>query len=147
MAAIKTKLDAVRASLPDAMVTTYQYAPLVGVTTMTDPAGKSLVYEYDALQRLYRIKDNTGNVRASYCYNYAGQVMSCDAVAVSGWVNPAQLFLLAAIATTDPPLPVTLVNFNAIKQEHTALLTWNTTEEINSERFDVQRSLTGKTGL
>jgi len=92
---IKTKLDAVRASLPDAMVTTYQYAPLVGVTTTTDPAGKSLIYEYDVLQRLSRIKDNSGNVRASYCYNYAGQFMSCDEVAITGTVAPSALSLIA----------------------------------------------------
>jgi len=42
------------------------------------------------------------------------------------------------------PLPVRLVSFNAVKQENTALLNWVTTEEINSEKFDVQRSTNGK---
>ena len=37
-------------------------------------------------------------------------------------------------------LPVTLVSFNVVKQESTAMLTWSTTEETNSERFEIQRS-------
>ncbi|MDQ6482651.1 T9SS type A sorting domain-containing protein, partial [Dyadobacter sp. LHD-138] len=87
------------------------------------------------------IKDNTGNIRSSYCYNYAGQTIACDVIAATGTVSPSQLFLLA---NQGGPLPVTLVNFNAIKEGQTALLTWNTTAETNSERFDVERSLNGK---
>jgi surface protein len=41
-------------------------------------------------------------------------------------------------------LPVTLVSFGATKQESSSLLTWSTTEETNSDRFEIQRSRDGK---
>lgn len=41
-------------------------------------------------------------------------------------------------------LPVTLKEFNAEKVEKSAVLTWSTTEETNSDRFEVQRSANGK---
>ncbi|GGC12663.1 T9SS type A sorting domain-containing protein [Dyadobacter sediminis] len=42
------------------------------------------------------------------------------------------------------PLPVQLVSFDAVKEEKSALLTWVTTEEVNSEKFDVQHSTNGE---
>lgn len=48
-----------------------------------------------------------------------------------------------AISTVDP-LPVTLVTFNASKSEQSILLTWSTSEETNSSRFEMQRSQDGK---
>ncbi len=54
---------------------------------------------------------------------------------------------LESIATikivVDCPMPVTLVAFDAAKEGNTALLTWSTTEEVNSDRFEIQRSLNG----
>ncbi|CAG4995392.1 hypothetical protein DYBT9275_01626 [Dyadobacter sp. CECT 9275] len=41
-------------------------------------------------------------------------------------------------------LPVVLSRFSAEKSEQSALLTWMTTSESNSERFDIERSLNGK---
>lgn len=41
-------------------------------------------------------------------------------------------------------LPVTLVSFNAAKESKTARLTWSTTEETNSDYFEIQRSNNGK---
>lgn len=49
--------------------------------------------------------------------------------------------------TFDPScttFPVTLVSFEAVRQESAALLTWSTTEEVNSDRFEIQRSSDGK---
>jgi hypothetical protein len=42
------------------------------------------------------------------------------------------------------PLPVTLISFTAVAETRTALLTWATTAETNSDRFEVERSLNGK---
>ena len=42
------------------------------------------------------------------------------------------------------PLPVTLTSFTATKEQASAHLKWSTTEETNSERFDVERSQNGK---
>ncbi|PSL22505.1 DUF7948 domain-containing protein [Dyadobacter jiangsuensis] len=42
-------------------------------------------------------------------------------------------------------LPVQLVSFLAVAGENVVELSWATTEEINSDRFEVQRSVDGKT--
>ena len=51
-------------------------------------------------------------------------------------------FTLGAIP--ESALPVTLAWFTAIRQENAALLAWSTTSEVNSEKFDIQRSTDGK---
>lgn len=40
----------------------------------------------------------------------------------------------------EPTLPVTLIAFSATRQEHAALLNWNTSFETNSNRFEIERS-------
>lgn len=59
-------------------VSTYTYRPLVGVTSETDPAGRTIYYEYDAFNRLKQQKDEQGNILKIYCYNYAGQPVDCN---------------------------------------------------------------------
>jgi hypothetical protein len=44
----------------------------------------------------------------------------------------------------SPSLPVTLTSFNVTKENTTANLAWSTTEETNSERFDIEHSLDAK---
>ncbi|MCF2447362.1 T9SS type A sorting domain-containing protein [Dyadobacter sp. CY345] len=51
---------------------------------------------------------------------------------------------VATITVNMGPLPVTLVSFTAAKEGVTALLSWSTTMETNSERFDIEHSLSGK---
>lgn len=43
-----------------------------------------------------------------------------------------------------PPLPVKLISFNGKKEGTTSILTWETTEETNSDYFEVQHSINGK---
>ncbi|MCF2442696.1 Ig-like domain-containing protein [Dyadobacter sp. CY345] len=38
------------------------------------------------------------------------------------------------------PLPVQLISFNAVKKEMTSFLTWATSMEMNSDRFEIERS-------
>jgi hypothetical protein len=59
-----------RSGLPNAMITTYTYKPLVGVSTMTDPKGYKMTYEYDSSNRLIHVKDHEGNVLSENQYNY-----------------------------------------------------------------------------
>ncbi|MEP3386211.1 MAG: hypothetical protein ABJN84_16735, partial [Flavobacteriaceae bacterium] len=56
---LRTALSNLRntSALSDAMVTTYTYDPLVGVTSMTDPKGYTIYYEYDEFNRLEFVKD------------------------------------------------------------------------------------------
>jgi YD repeat-containing protein len=65
-----TALTNLRASLPDAMVTTYTYIPLVGVSTITDPRGHKITYTYDSFNRLQFVKDREGNILSENQYNY-----------------------------------------------------------------------------
>lgn len=38
--------------LPNSQIETWDYKPLVGVTSYTDASGKTILYEYDGLGRL-----------------------------------------------------------------------------------------------
>lgn len=67
---LKNALAALRNALPDAMVSTYIYKPLVGVTSMTDPRGYTMTYEYDEFNRLEHVKDADGNILSKNEYNY-----------------------------------------------------------------------------
>ncbi|GAB3909940.1 hypothetical protein GCM10028826_17660 [Mucilaginibacter boryungensis] len=67
----------VSSNLPNAQVITYTYQPLVGMTSATDARGNTITYEYDNFQRLINVKDQNGNIKTHYCYNYAGQQTDC----------------------------------------------------------------------
>lgn len=79
-AAMITVLNKIRTTLNTAMVTTYTYKPLVGVSTITDPKGLIIYYEYDSNNRLAVIKDQDLNILKTYCYNYQGQSEDCVTV-------------------------------------------------------------------
>jgi YD repeat-containing protein len=65
--------NSLRANLSNAMVTTFTYDPLVGVTSVTDPKGYTTYYEYDNFNRLKRVKDADGNILSENDYHYKGQ--------------------------------------------------------------------------
>ncbi|QRR00065.1 T9SS type A sorting domain-containing protein [Dyadobacter sandarakinus] len=50
-----------------------------------------------------------------------------------------------AVFVLTAPLPVTLISFDAVKEGSTALLTWATSEESNSQSFEIQHSADGIT--
>jgi hypothetical protein len=51
---------------------------------------------------------------------------------------------MKVLLENDPSLPVTITNFNVRKEGATSLLSWSTTEELNSERFEIERSNNGQ---
>jgi len=63
-------INSLRQLLPNAMVSTYEYKALVGLTKMTDPRGYVSNYSYDSANRLKYIKDVYGNILKMYKYNY-----------------------------------------------------------------------------
>ena len=67
---IESLSNTLRSNFPNALITTYTYEPLVGMTSQTDANGKSLYYHYDDLNRLDKIEDNEGNTLKEYSYNY-----------------------------------------------------------------------------
>ena len=62
--------NTLRSNLPGALVTTYTYDPLVGVTSITDPRGQTVYYGYDGFGRLKRAKDADGKILEEYNYHY-----------------------------------------------------------------------------
>ncbi len=63
-------LSGLRTAFPEALITTYTYFPLVGMTGTTDPKGLKTTYEYDSFRRLMNIKDHNGDIVKSYQYHY-----------------------------------------------------------------------------
>ncbi|WP_454880722.1 hypothetical protein [Sphingobacterium detergens] len=58
------------ANLSKAMITSYTYRPLVGMTSKTDARGIIETYKYDGMERLHAILDQVGNVTKAIDYNY-----------------------------------------------------------------------------
>ena len=69
-AILRTKLNILRGAFPESQVTTYTYDPLIGITSVTDPRGDTIYYEYDDFNRLEHLKDKDGNILSQNKYNY-----------------------------------------------------------------------------
>ena len=63
-------INGLRGLMPNSRVTTYTYKPLVGVSTITDPKGDTVYYQYDNFGRLEYVKDNFGKIISENKYNY-----------------------------------------------------------------------------
>lgn len=55
---------------PESLITNYTYDPLIGVTSITDPRGEVIYYEYDDFNRLEFVKDSQRNILKEYKYKY-----------------------------------------------------------------------------
>lgn len=73
------ELNKIRNALQNdkALVYTYSYNPLWGITSMTDAKGRSTYYEYDGFGRLSIIKDHDGNIIKRFCYKYSNKQEVC----------------------------------------------------------------------
>ncbi|TAE17167.1 MAG: carboxypeptidase regulatory-like domain-containing protein [Bacteroidetes bacterium] len=74
---LRNVLQKLRLQLPQAVVNTYTYRPLIGISSQTDANNKTTYYFYDAFNRLSLVKDRNGNVLKRICYNYQGQPEVC----------------------------------------------------------------------
>lgn len=83
-AEIRAELNKIRTNLPGAMVYTYTYLPLTGVSSETDPSGRLTAYEYDSFGRLKLIRGNDNNVIRQFDYQYRSATSS------SYFLNTAQ---------------------------------------------------------
>jgi hypothetical protein len=75
-AAMRTELNKLR-TMTGCFVTTYTYKLITGISSETDPNGKTIYYEYDAMNRLSIVKDQDGNTIRKICYTFNGQVENC----------------------------------------------------------------------
>lgn len=60
---------------------------------------------------------------------------------ISGTIPAGTTITQIGIGSIEPPLPVTLVAFDVVPENQTALLSWSTSMETNSESFEVQQSV------
>lgn len=67
---VRLYINNIRTNFPNCQVYTYTYAPLVGITSETDPSGKTTYYEYDEFKRLKAVKDADNNIQKTYDYKY-----------------------------------------------------------------------------
>lgn len=72
---LRDELNKIRVNLAgEAMVNTFTYAPLIGITSETDGAGVTKYYEYDGLGRLKMIKDKDGKILQLFDYQYSQSI-------------------------------------------------------------------------
>lgn len=68
--ALRTSTDA---NMQKAMITTFTYKPLVGITSVTDPMGDIITYVYDDFNRLKEVRDKNNNLLSENEYRYKTQ--------------------------------------------------------------------------
>jgi YD repeat-containing protein len=66
-------IDELRLYPVDAQMTTYTYAPLVGMTSQCDINNRVTYYDYDSFKRLQVVRDQDGNIVKTVQYHYQGQ--------------------------------------------------------------------------
>lgn len=59
-----------QSSLSTALLSTYTYTPLIGVSSETNASFQKISYEYDALFRLRLVRDKDNNIIKKYEYQY-----------------------------------------------------------------------------
>jgi Family of unknown function (DUF5977) len=72
-----TFIDELRLYPEDAVLTTYTYEPLIGLTSQCDANNRVSYYEYDGFQRLSIIRNQDGNIVKKMCYRLNGQPEDC----------------------------------------------------------------------
>ncbi|MFY0605055.1 MAG: hypothetical protein JXQ93_14080, partial [Flavobacteriaceae bacterium] len=66
----KLRSTSLSPNLINAQVTSFTYDPLIGVTSITDPRGRTMYYVYDSFNRLEYVKDHDGNTLSKNEYHY-----------------------------------------------------------------------------
>ncbi|MDM8176924.1 YD repeat-containing protein [Olivibacter sp. 47] len=67
---LRTKFNGIRSLLPNSALSYYTYDPLNGMTSATDPSGRTTYYNYDGFGRLKEIKDTQSKTTDTYEYHY-----------------------------------------------------------------------------
>ncbi|WP_353720679.1 T9SS type A sorting domain-containing protein [Dyadobacter sp. 676] len=101
------------------------------------------------------IPEGAGVVLGTGTLNFSGPVMSSNKITIrpydgttfkAFWTNLEPINARKRIdGTANLALPVSLIDFSATREGSLATLSWSTSEESNSDYFEVQRSGDGKT--
>jgi YD repeat-containing protein len=83
-ATIRTEVNKLR-SLSNCFVSTYTYKPLIGMSSETDPDGRTIYYEYDMFGRLALTRDKDNNILKKFAYDYQGQCTTCGTMTTANW--------------------------------------------------------------
>ncbi len=89
---LRNTLSLLRNNLPDAMVSSFTYAPFFGMTSQTAPNGKNKFFDYDGVGRLITEKNHSGYVTMHYEYKETGIVSSLARSAFSSSTPVMQSF-------------------------------------------------------
>jgi YD repeat-containing protein len=119
-------------NLSKAMITTYTYDPLIGVTSITDPGGNTSYYHYDAFNRLQYIKNKDGEVLKEYKYNYKVEEIVATTTSSATTVTSGQSVTLTTNASGGTgnftyKWTVSNANLNQVFNTATGSLTITTT--------------------
>jgi hypothetical protein len=63
-------IDELRCYPVGALMTTFTYTPMVGMTAQCGPDNRITYYEYDPLNRLLDVRDQYKNILKQYTYKY-----------------------------------------------------------------------------
>jgi hypothetical protein len=88
-------IDELRLYPEKALMTTYTYEPLIGISTQCDANNRISYYNYDSFNRLVLIRDQDKNIIKKICYNYSGQLENCIVCTgtntTANWQNTANV--------------------------------------------------------
>ncbi|KRB56419.1 hypothetical protein ASD98_11195 [Flavobacterium sp. Root186] len=67
-----SSLNGLRSNLlmVNCMITTFTHKPLVGISSVTDPKGDVMTYNYDSFNRLLTVRDRSNNILSENQYHY-----------------------------------------------------------------------------
>lgn len=78
-------IDELRLYPQGSMMTTFNYEHLVGLKTQTNERNNLLKYEYDAFNRLLRIRDEDNNILKQFEYKFQSVVFSNSCATIPNW--------------------------------------------------------------
>ncbi len=146
--ALRTNLDKIRTGLSDAQVTTYTYSPLIGMTSETDPNGRTTYYEYDDLNRLEYIRDQNQNILKKYNYHYITEGTYSDNDS-SGDSDDGSSDEESYITVSETSVTIYLTDGEVVEGNDLVTVsvesntTWSVTNYTNSDYFYVAKTEDG----
>ncbi len=127
-------------TLLNAKVSTYTYAPLIGMTSQTDPNGVTTYYEYDPMERLKNVRDKDLYILGRNYYHYYS-----DASSDAATLNVSQSTISSVYTATSTPLAITANCSWTITSNSPSWLSVNTASGNLSGSVNV--IATGNTGV